>query len=59
MYSLPNSIDSTWTTRVGNYSRPSFPVSDLEKWDIMPYRLIYGKLKRFFSLTSITAVEAA
>ncbi len=30
--------DSMWTTQVGNYSRPSFPVSDLGKWDLMTDR---------------------
>lgn len=27
-----------WTTKVGNYSLPSFPVSDLGKWDLMTDR---------------------
>lgn len=27
-----------WTTQVGSYALPEFPVNDLEKWHIMPYR---------------------
>lgn len=32
-----------WTTQVGNYSLPSFPVRYLEKWDIMISRSNHGR----------------
>ncbi len=35
--------DSMWTTQVGNYSLPSFPVRDLEKWDVMTSRSNHGR----------------
>lgn len=47
--------DSMWTTRVGLYFRPDFPVMDLEKWDMMSSRWTSGKKYSLFEKEKIRA----